>query len=911
MDLLGFKNKRVTDMSKLSTTVSNAFSRIESEYEQKKETALTDIKQAKLEIIDLFNDCSLNAVLDIDKLILNDEHDYKLPDTIRIGYLYPIEDNTHFRNACIPAILSFAKTNATAFLIDENNKEDLPNIFQLMAFRFMLSMPANSFKFHFVDTHSFGKKVSAIYKLSDKIIANAIVDDEKKLSELITGLEQGIREYSRNRLEIGTQETPYRFVFISNFPHGFSRELTERFLRLIKDQNATKAGVYIFYSIDSDVAAPYGFDITQYINISTFIRPVERDLYSIENNVFNKTFNNTFAVSLDVQFPENIEEIIKSINNKADNIKQPIISLDSYLENLIESNTYWKESSVLGFKVPIGKKAGNETVFFEFGGKTSDYFAMVGGRPGFGKTVLLHDIICNGSIMYSPQEINFYLIDCTNGTGFKPYDKLPHATFVSITNQREYTVSALEYLINDMYSRANAFKEAGENLRIAIEKIEEYRKRTGKILPRLIVIIDEFQVLLEKGDKISRKAGALLEKIIREGRKYGIHIIFCTQSYRGLDFNTDLITLRIAFNLKDYDSIKVLGGSNESAASLTQKGAAILNNQNGNPKENIRFQCAYTDKMVDRVSFCTSKLSELRDFHSNRFVFDGSINSDLFTNTEFIKLLSSKIKTGSKSPQMSKVYLGVPSFIRHEHIYFKIRRNPGSNLLIIGNDLASAMSSLILANYQLAKQSSSNSYFFIVDFLSADDERAGYYYDTCKIMNLTNVKYHKKSDIAELVNSIEQELDNRLDNDKQGIGNADKGRIVLTLSYIQNSKELKKDGYNVSPITKKLIKILKEGPDVGIHIMVYAYAYKSLLEVFEQNVLNDFENKVILAEGGGINALSEQTAPPQDKGYGLIQTDDETATYNPDPFVFYNRTGEGRISEKENKILHQIFSIHN
>jgi hypothetical protein len=422
------------------------------------------------------------------------------------------------------------------------------------------------------------------------------------------------------------------------------------------------------------------------------------------------------------------------------------------------------------------------------------------------------------------------------------------------------------------------------------------------------VIIDEFQVLRESGDKISRKAGFSLEKIIREGRKYGIHIVFCTQSYRNLDFNTDLITLRIAFNLKEYDSIKVLGGSNEEAAKLTQKGEAILNNKNGNVRDNIKFRGAYTDKMLDYVSFCNDKLNELPNYTHNRFVFDGNLNSDLSGNQEFMSMLSAKPKGKQKSLQPSKVYVGVPSFIRGEHIYFKIKNNPCSNLLITGNDINAAMSTLALANYQLAKQSLPNSQFCIVDFLGADDERSKYFPEICECLD--NVECCKKREIADLVDKIEQELNIRIENEKNGVSNADRGRIVLTLSYIQNAKELKKDGYKPSPITEKLVKILKNGADLGIHIFAYSYNYKGLEEVFDRMLLNEFENKIALAEGGGTNTFTEQAIEPKEKGCGLIQTDDETATYNPDPFVFYNRF-DAKLANKNGEILKRIFSIYN
>jgi hypothetical protein len=908
-------------MSDLTALYSKTLAEMDAEFEQKRKSVAIEVKRSRQLVVDLFETCrfSPNAVVDFDKMLLDDETVCLLPYALRIGNLEP--KHSEAQDVYIPAVLPFSQSNATAFLIDseQNNEDTVQRVFQLIAFRVMLSLPVNLCKFHFVDTLSYGNKVNIMNRLSEKIMAHAIINDGKRLDELVRELEQSVIDINQNQLihygsledfnrEAGHLAVPYRFVFVSNFPHSFSKELTDRFYKLISNHNASKAGIFVFYSIDNSVAVPHGFDISEFVNVSTFVYPNENGNYEIENSVFDKPFNETFNILVQTELPRNLDSVIEAINRKADNVKAPVISLDPYIENLMQTQKYWQADSRRGIKIPVGKRPVDETVYFELDGDTNDYFAMVGGRPGYGKTVLLHNIICNASILYSPQELNFYLIDCTNGTGFKPYAGLSHATFVSITNQREYTVSALEHLIGEMYRRAELFKNASEKLGSAIEKTEEYRRQTGELLPRLLVIIDEFQVLLESGDKISRKAGFYLEKLVREGRKYGIHIVFCTQSYRNLDFNTDLITLRIAFNLKEYDSIKVLGGSNEEAAKLTRKGEAIMIYTKNQERHNIKFQCAYTDRMLDYVAFCNEKLNELQNYTHKRFVFDGNPDSDLSSNREFMAMLSSKPKGKQKPLQPAKVYIGAPSFIRGEHIYFKIKNNSCSNLLIVGNDINAAMSTLMLAGYQLAKQSLPNSQFYIVDFLGADDERSKYFPGICE--HLDSVTYCKKRDTAELVDRIEQELNIRTENEKNGESNADRGRIVLMLSYIQNAKELKKDGYKPSPITEKLVKILKNGADLGIHIFAYSYNFKGLEEVFERMLLNEFENKIALAEGGGTGIFTEQAAEPREKGCGLIQTDDETATYNPDPFVFYNCFG-AKQANRDAEILKRIFSIYN
>ena len=571
------------------------------------------------------------------------------------------------------------------------------------------------------------------------------------------------------------------------------------------------------------------------------------------------------------------------------------------LEGLISSETYWTGDTTEGITIPIGRKGANALVNFTLGGNTADYFAMIGGRPGYGKTVLLHDIICNGSIIYSPKELEFYLIDCTNGTGFKPYEHLPHARFVSITKQREYTDSAIEHLINEMYRRADLFKESSEATGTAIEKIEKYRLTTGETLPRIVVIIDEFQVLLEKRDRLSAKIRGSLEKIIREGRKYGISIVFCTQSYRNIDFDTELITLRIAFNLKEIDSLKVLGSGNDAAAHLTKKGEAILNNRNGEKDANLTFQAAYTDKVQRYVNFCIDKWSEIDTEKPKRYVFDGKAQSNLGTNMDFIDSLTESIM----NTDHMVTYLGVPMFIRDSHSYVSFRKAIGSNLLICGTDLKSALSAMALVNYQLSQSvEDASASIYITDYFSEASSASRYIRGFAA---MSGIPYLQKKELEPAIDQIDEILKKRIDDDMAGIDN-ENAPIILTIAYIQSAPDLKKNQFNQpSKVGAKIQNILKNGPDYGIHLIVYAYNYKGLADVLDTSFISSFGNRIIL-QGGSIGPQMIQEADALADGTAFLITEDDATTYEQDPFMLYNAFTSDSLSDE---VLDYIFSIYN
>lgn len=824
--------------------------------------------------------------------------DVHFPFTTGIGKLYHRTHGDYIGPALIPVL--------PVTLIYTNGTGAVGSLFQNIAFSLYQEVGPGRCRLRYIDLNSFGGAAKSLNRLSSLIMSGVEIDSEKKVYQFLDETEQYIRNVNKTKLALYNDiiaynranpdgQIPYYCVFICDFPRGLSADQKRRFESLMTQSHAANAGIFFFATTSYEEERTNEF--ISRLQDGQGIKPIAgSSRYVLKYELYGKGIEDDYTVQLDTELPDNIESVIEAINRDAESHKVQTVSFDQVLQQMIDSGEYWKGNATGGLKVAIGEQADDggaaklsEKVYFELGGSTVDYFAMIGGRPGYGKTVLLHDIICGASLEYSPLELNFYLIDCTNGTGFKPYENLPHATFVSTTREREFTVSALERLVQEMYFRAEAFKDAGDRLQIPIEKIEEYRRRTGNAMPRILMIIDEFQVLLEKGDSLSRQATGLLEKLVREGRKYGINAILCTQSFRNVNIDTELITLRIAFNLKESDSWKILGANNDAAVKLKKKGEAILNNQNGALEANILFQAAFTDKMNHYVRFCQKKAEEHGVAPETRFVFDGTL-------TAAWPPYPMKV-----AQHDDKVYLGVPAFLRAEHSYFRLSRNPGSNLLITGADKLSAIRIIMLADIQIT-----DSIIHFIDFSNSDDEIRKSSKVWCDRM--PNINYCEKNDLAELADGLEKELEERLENDRTGKGNAGRVRIIVNLFYLQNARELKKEGFQIQPVTAKLIKVLKYGPDCSIHLMVYSYNYKGLFDIFDQSLMSEFGSKVILRSGSGPSFCPDCDSESLPAGRGLLITADRSTTYAADPVVLYDHIKDNDVLMNSPAVL-QIFEL--
>ncbi|MFN9917839.1 MAG: FtsK/SpoIIIE domain-containing protein, partial [Pirellulaceae bacterium] len=210
-----------------------------------------------------------------------------------------------------------------------------------------------------------------------------------------------------------------------------------------------------------------------------------------------------------------------------------------------------------------------------------------------GKSSLLHTLITSAALKYSPAQLRMVLLDFKKGVEFQVYAqaRLPHAEIIGIESRREFGLSALEYLDRVMQRRGELFREAG------VQDLPSWaRKRPGQPLPRLLVIVDEFQELFIEDDKLTQQAALLLDRIVRQGRSFGIHMVMASQSIGGA-YSLPRTTLtqmavRIALQCDNADAMTILHEDNLAATRLRHSGQAIYNEAGGRVESNQPFQVA-------------------------------------------------------------------------------------------------------------------------------------------------------------------------------------------------------------------------------------------------------------------------------------------------------------------------------
>src|SRR5205814_8653650 len=113
------------------------------------------------------------------------------------------------------------------------------------------------------------------------------------------------------------------------------------------------------------------------------------------------------------------------------------------------------------------------------------------------------------------------------GVEFKCYDsqRLPPARVVAIESDREFGLSVLQKLDDELKRRGDLFRKLG------VQDVAGYKRAGGnEALPRSLLLIDEFQEFFVEDDKIAQTASVLLDRIVRQGRAFGIHVLLGSQT---------------------------------------------------------------------------------------------------------------------------------------------------------------------------------------------------------------------------------------------------------------------------------------------------------------------------------------------------------------------------------------------
>ena len=267
----------------------------------------------------------------------------------------------------------------------------------------------------------------------------------------------------------------------------------------------------------------------------------------------------------------------------------------------------WPQSSRDGISFAVGTY-GMSTIEVTLGDELNQrHNALITGAVGQGKSNLISVVVHSLCQRYSPSEVEFYMLDFKEGVTLQAFAPdpstgsfLPHARVLGLDADREYGVNVLRHLFAIYRQRMATFKAAG------VQNIRQYRLADPEaVMPRIVVVIDEFQMLFGEDDDTAESAVDLLVKGARLFRACGIHFILASQTISsgyllGGTAGEGLfgqVPVRIALKNSLTESHATLGFKNDAASHLRSR-EAIVNLDYGELSSNRKTTIAYADDTI-------------------------------------------------------------------------------------------------------------------------------------------------------------------------------------------------------------------------------------------------------------------------------------------------------------------------
>jgi DNA segregation ATPase FtsK/SpoIIIE, S-DNA-T family len=466
-----------------------------------------------------------------------------------------------------------------------------------------------------------------------------------------------------------------------------------------------------------------------------------------------------------------------------------------------EPHTLWSESSLDQLVVPVGRHGSRGVSTFNFDSQLQSSALLV-GRPGSGKSNLLHVIICTLAAMYSPAELELYLLDFKEAVEFAGYASgaLPHAKAIALESDREFGLAVLRHLGAEIERRGRLFREdQGEQTNIIT-----YRSNGDRPLPRILLLIDEFHRLFDREDALANEAAKYLDDIVRLGRGFGIHALLASQTLLGMSalgrHTLNQIAIRAALQCSDEDSRIVFGEDNPVAALLTRPGEAVKNTGGGRLANNEPFQVPLLPEAERRDLLRALEVHARAGGHQRTTrVYRRDVQAPWRKPVPATSVDDMGVRFGDAvaiDPDMA----------------YQLTREGGSNVLVVGRSeaiigemLAAAMADIWLRHGDAVDLT-------VFDFMAVDGPVAS----AAEAIGATVVR---RRDFAQTIIDVAREVENT---------EPRKDRAAPTRLFIVNglgkARDLDSDEYSeeAQELAKAFATVVRDGPEVDIHMMIWA-----------------------------------------------------------------------------------------
>lgn len=771
-----------------------------------------------------------------------------------------------------PAVLDLPGPRSLLIRHDQPDRDTALSALRNHMLRILASFPAGKVRFTMADPIGLGQSFAGFMRLADQEpspVGLRIWSDpnqiERQLADLTEHMQTVIQKYLRADYETiedynhaaGEIAEPYRFVIIADLPNALTESGAARLNSIL--ESGPRCGVYALLATPSGEKLPSTLPADTLRDHAVTLA-IAKGTPRIDDPRFDELTLNLETEPSDA-FAAGLLDRIAQAGADAGRVEVPFDRLVPDDDNL------WSRSASEELAVPLGRSGAQKIQHLKLGHGTRQH-ALIAGRTGSGKSTLLHVMVTAAALWHSPDELEVYLIDFKKGVEFKAYatGRVPHVRAVAIESDREFGLSVLKRLDDELTARGDLFRKIGAQNLAAARQMEP-----SKPLPRIMLMIDEFQEFFTEDDEVASEASLLLDRLVRQGRAFGVHVILGSQTLAGaysLARSTlGQIGVRIALQCSEADSYLILGEDNNAARLLSRPGEAIYNDAGGLVEGNSPFQTAWLPD-ADR----DAQLKRLPEPAADRpapVVFEGNAPAKL-------DLSAKALAHAFPDRSIPRALLGDAVAIAPP-VAAVLRKRSGANLIVIGPQPEPALGMLTAA--AITAGSAPNARTILIDPTPEDDALAG---RAAAALTASGIRAdtHTHRDADRLIAEIDAIV-----RERQSTSGGEP--ILLVLAGLHRLRSLRKsDDYSFSldedagaSPDKQLVNILREGPAVGVWTLAWCDTLTNLERAMDRSTIREFGLRTLMQMGASdSSALIDSSAAANLGVNRALLADDEAGT---------------------------------
>ena len=562
------------------------------------------------------------------------------------------------------------------FVINYNNgtASKAQEILNQLVVNMLLSLPGKSFNLHFVDL-AFSAQASFLTRNLDEKLYGKLISSPNEWQQLKDSLRakmaKALEDYgdvvkyneSKNKVVV-----PYDVVVVTDYQKCLNdmRDIDALF------ENGRKGGIYFILMNNQDFKNDR--DIDSLLAMSNFYQTLDAATYG---NYSKDAFIRCTPI---LDNPILAKACFNYINEGAELPQVAAASVDH--DKMLAGGFDSIDKAIV---VPVGSSDNGELVDFTLD-TVSHIHCFIIGQSGTGKSVFLHDVIIGAMAKYSPEELELYLMDFKiGGVEFNRYRNEKHVKALLVDNSDiQITLEILRDISNKMRERGKLLRASG------VSNIVEYNQvNPDKKMPRIVFIADECHVMFptmnSKEAKLYREISEILQKIAKEGRSQGVHLVLATQTIAQAEISSEILN-----NISDFyllkcspgDSERLVRGSVDTTSQL--KTGQVLHHDIDN---DVVFKSTYlpTPEALEIIKKINAKT---KGFENDQFYFVGS---QIFEIDDEVKSLLAK---------KTSIALGRSIDTKMEPVIIPLRNEYADNVMLFGINDEEQVSRTAMASIQ-------------------------------------------------------------------------------------------------------------------------------------------------------------------------------------------------------------------